>query len=67
MPVFEKWTDDEGEQFEEACSSEASEKRDRQSTPSKTHRALKKFCPNPSTSTATKTRRSITEMKWLKA
>ena len=62
MPVFKRWTDDEGEQAEEACSSEAPEKRDRQSTPSKTPMALKKFCPNPSTPTGTKTRRSITEV-----
>ena len=40
MPVFKKWTDDEGDQAEEACSSEASEKRDREPTPSKTPRAL---------------------------
>ena len=55
MPVFKKWTDDEGDQAEEACSSEASEKRDREPTPSKTPRALKKFCPNPSTPIGTKT------------
>ncbi|TNN54790.1 hypothetical protein EYF80_034996 [Liparis tanakae] len=64
MSVFKKWTDDEGvkaEEVEVACSSEASGKRDRESTPSKTPRALKKFCPNPSTPTATKTRKSITE------
>ena len=40
MPVFKKWTDDEGDQAEEACSSEASEKRDLEPTPSKTPRAL---------------------------
>ncbi|CAB1432141.1 unnamed protein product [Pleuronectes platessa] len=62
LPVFKQWTDDEGDQAEEACSSESSEKRERGPTPSKTPRALKKFCPNPSTPTGTTTRRSITEV-----
>ncbi|XP_076140321.1 uncharacterized protein LOC143123086 isoform X1 [Alosa pseudoharengus] len=62
MLVLKKWADDEGDQPEEPSSSEASEKRDREPTPSKTPRTLKKFCPNPSTPTGTKTRRSITEV-----
>ncbi|XP_065114750.1 uncharacterized protein [Paramisgurnus dabryanus] len=60
--VFNKLTDDEVDQAEEACSSQASEKRDREPSLFKTPRALKKFCSNPSTSTCTKTRRSITEI-----
>ncbi|CAB1431591.1 unnamed protein product, partial [Pleuronectes platessa] len=43
-----------GDQAEEACSSEASEKRDQGPTPSETPRALKKFYPNPSTPTGNK-------------
>ncbi|XP_073727192.1 uncharacterized protein [Misgurnus anguillicaudatus] len=62
VPVLNKWKDDEGDQAEEASSSQASEKRDREPTPSKTPRALKKFCSTPSTSTSTKPRRSITEV-----
>ncbi|XP_073720251.1 uncharacterized protein [Misgurnus anguillicaudatus] len=62
LPVFNKLTDEEGDHAEEACSSQASEKSDREPTPFKTPRALKKFFPNPSTSTCTKTRKSITEI-----
>ena len=65
LAVFKKWTDDEGDEAEEACSSESSEKRDREPTPSKTPVALKKFCPNPSTPTGTTTPRSITEVSLL--
>jgi hypothetical protein len=65
MSVFKKWKDDEGAQAEGACSSEAPEKRDREPTPSKTPRALKKFCPNPLTPTGTKTRKSLTEVNLL--
>ncbi|KAM8880081.1 uncharacterized protein AB9W97_015094 isoform 1-T1 [Spinachia spinachia] len=61
MPVFKKWTDDEGDRPEEPRSSAAAEKRYREPTASKTARTLKKSCPNPSTPTGTETRRSITE------
>ncbi|XP_062236112.1 uncharacterized protein LOC133933142 isoform X2 [Platichthys flesus] len=62
LPVFKKWTDDEGDQAQEACPSGASEERDRGPPPSMTPGALKKFCPDPSTPTGTTTRSSTTEM-----
>ena len=65
LPVFKKWTDDEGDPAEEACSSEASEKRDWEPSPATTPRALKKFCPNPSTPTGTTTPRSIAKVRLL--
>ncbi|XP_053268024.1 uncharacterized protein LOC128425457 isoform X1 [Pleuronectes platessa] len=62
LPVFKKWTDDEGDRAEEACPSGASQERDRGPRPSMTPGALKKFCPDPSTPTGTTTRGSITEV-----
>ncbi|KAM8880082.1 uncharacterized protein AB9W97_015094 isoform 2-T2 [Spinachia spinachia] len=67
MPVFKKWTDDEGDRPEEPRSSAAAEKRYREPTASKTARTLKKSCPNPSTPTGTETRRSITEEEGIAA
>ncbi|XP_078109479.1 uncharacterized protein LOC144519867 [Sander vitreus] len=63
LPVYWRWVEDE--ENEEASAVETitgrSDKRDREPTPSKTPRALNKFCLNPASTGRANIRRSITE------
>lgn len=63
LPVYWKWV--ENEKNEKASAVETitgrSDKREREPTPSKTPRALKKFCPKPASPGRSNIRRSITE------
>ena len=65
VPVYRRWIESEKkiEASAERPASSCSDKRDREPTPSKTPRALKKFCPKPSSPGAkVNFRRNITEV-----